>query len=162
VSAIRKNLETVVALQGRLSPKRLGNLRSDFSVAIASSGLAPMLATSRVKPAQAWKELFASVGDKNISNGLSRLARWATLRELSRMDIDSAALERFITELETSSLVRKLKFQRREIPRLWNKLVALVPSHGLAPVPVPSNRRSDRVPWSQFPAAFTADVEAYL
>jgi hypothetical protein len=162
VSAIRKNLESVVALQGRLSPKRLANLRSDLAAAIAASGLSPMLVTAGVKPTQAWEELLGSAGDRNISDGLSRFARWATLRQLSPSDIDAAALGRFLSELETASLVRKHKFLQREIPRLWNKLVALAPSRDLAPVSVPSNRRSDRVPWRQFPASFTADVDAYL
>jgi integrase len=162
VSAIRQNLETVVALQGRLSPKRLANLRSDLAAAIAASGLAPMLVTARVKPAQAWEELLGSAGDRNISDGLSRLARWATLRQLGPLDIDGAALGRFFSELETASLVRKLKFLQREIPRLWNKLVVLVPGHGLSPVSVPSNRRSDHVPWRQFAASFKADVDDYL
>jgi hypothetical protein len=156
VSAIRKNLETVVALQGRLSPKRLANLRSDLAAAIAASGLAPMLVTAGVKPTPAWEELLGSAGDRNISDGLSRFARWATLRQLTPSDIDAAALGRFLSELETASLVRKLKFLQREIPRLWNKLVVLVPGQGLSPVSVPSNRRC------QFAASFTGDVDAYL
>jgi integrase len=162
VTAIRKNLEDVVALQGRLSPKRLANLRSDLGAAIAASGLAPMLVTKGVKPSQVWNELLGSAGDRNIGNGLSRLARWATLRELSPTDIDGVALERFFTELETASLVRKLKFLRREIPRLWNKLVDLSPGQALSPAAVPSQPRSDHVPWHDFPASFTTDVDAYL
>ena len=40
-----------------------------------------------------WEKLLESAKDRRISNGLSRLARWASLREVRPADIDSAMLE---------------------------------------------------------------------
>lgn len=73
-----------------------------------------------------------------------------------------ALLERFFAELEAASLVRNLKFQRRNVAVIWNKLVGLAPDQGLTIVPIASNRRSERIPWSQFPPSFTKDAEDYL
>jgi integrase len=84
------------------------------------------------------------------------------VREVSPADVDDAVLERFFAELEVASLVRNLKFQRRKVAVVWNKLVALTPEQNLTPVKVPSNRQSHRIPWSQFPASFTKDADDYL
>ena len=94
LAAIRKTLDGVVPLQAKVSRKRWANLRSDLAGAIAASSVQPMLKTSVVKPNEDWEKLLESAKDRRISNGLSRLARWASLREVRPADIDSARLRR--------------------------------------------------------------------
>ena len=85
---MRKTLDGVVPLQAKVSRKRWANLRSDIAAAIAASGLQPMLKTSDIEPDRHWDQLLAAAKDRRISNGLSRLARWATLRQITPKEVD--------------------------------------------------------------------------
>jgi hypothetical protein len=137
LASIRRTLDGIVPLQAKVSRKRWANLRSDIAAAIAASGLQPMLKTFGVECNSEWETLLGAVNDKAIENGLSRLARWATLRHINPAEINSEALERFFAELESASLVRNIRFQRRNVAKLWNRLVALLPNRGLQAVQVP-------------------------
>jgi integrase len=163
LAAIRKTLDGVVQLQAKVSRKRWANLRSDIAAAIAASGLQPMLKTSNIEPDQNWDQVLAAAKDRRISNGLSRLARWATLRQITPTEVNEAALARFFSELETGSLVRNLRFQRRNVAKLWNKLATLTPSQNLRRVAIPENSVTwRRVPWLDLPASLRKDAEGYL
>ena len=163
LAAIRKTLEGVVPLQANMSRKRWTNLRSDLAAAISESDLLPILKTADLELSDDWQELFKATKDKRITNGLSRLGRWASSKGLRPSDIDNAALERFFTELETQTLVRHLGFQRRNVPRLWNRLVAAFPDLKLAPVEIPAKQINwHRISWTDLPKSFREETEDYL
>ena len=88
--------------------KRWANLRSDLSAAITASGLIEMLKTADVEPNEAWRALLDGRTEA-VTNGLSRFARWATLRRISPAEVNNGVLERFFAELEATSLVRNLR-----------------------------------------------------
>ncbi len=162
LAAIRKMLDGVVPLQGRVSAKRWANLRSDIAAAIAASGLQPMLKTSGVELDKDWATLLTAADDTTVTNGLSRLARWATLRKVRPSEVDSAVLERFFAELEVASLVRNLRLQRRNVAKVWNRLVVLLPDRGLRLVEVPRTIVIwQRIPWLKLPASFRQETEDY-
>ena len=98
LASIRKTLDGVVPLQAKVSRKRWANLRSDIAGAIAASGLRPMLKTFGVELDKVWAGLLDAANDKAIANGLSRLARWASLRHVSPEKIDCAVLGQFFAE----------------------------------------------------------------
>jgi integrase len=163
LASIRKTLDGVVPLQATVSRKRWANLRSDIAGAIAASGLQPMLKTFGVELDKVWAGLLDAANDMAVANGLSRLARWASLRHVSPEKIDSAALNQFFAELESGSLVRNLRFQRRNVAKLWNKLVALLPDRSLQTVQIPnSSVTSNRLPRELLPASFRKETDEYL
>jgi integrase len=163
LAAIRKMLDGVVPLQAKVSRKRWANLRSDIAGAIAASGLQPMLKTFGIQLDKDWAGLLDAANDKAVANGLSRLTRWATLRNVGPEKIVSAELDRFFAELESGSLVRNLRFQRRNVAKLWNKLVALLPDRGLQTVQIPNSTvTSHRLPWQRLPASFRKENDDYL
>jgi integrase len=163
LASIRKTLDGVVPLQAKVSRKRWANLRSDIAGAIAASGLRPMLKTFGVELDKDWAGLLDGANDKAVANGLSRLARWASLRHVSPEKIDSAVLDQFFAELESGSLIRNLRFQRRNVAKLWNKLMALLPDLGLQTVQIPNSTvTSNRLPWQRLPASFRKEVDEYL
>ena len=86
------------------------------------------LKTAGAEPSKEWQTLLDAADDKATRNGLSRLARWASLRQVTPAGIDDAVLERFFSELEAASLVRNIRSQRRIVAKVWNKLVALFPT----------------------------------
>jgi hypothetical protein len=122
LAAIRRTLDGIVPAQARVSRKRWANLRSDLAAALDASGLQPMLKTANVELDCAWATLLGSVHEHGVKYGLSRLARWATARQISAAAVDDAILERFFSELEATSLVRNLRGQRRSIAKFWNRL----------------------------------------
>jgi integrase len=163
LAAIRKTLDGTVPLQAKVSRKRWTNLRSDLAAAITESGLIAMLKTADLKLEEEWDALFNATKDKRISNGLSRFARWAGSKGLAPKDVDDATVQRFFAELGAQSLIRHLGFQRRNVPRLWNKLVVAFPQHRLRRVELPDKDVSwHRISWDTLPKSFRKDTEDYL
>jgi hypothetical protein len=122
-----------------------------------------MLKTAGVALDETWSRLMQPVTDQRVRNGLSRFARWASLRRVDSQAVDTAAIGRFIAELEEATLIRNLGSQRRSVATAWNMLVRLLPDAGLQAVAVPTNRLAPtRVEWADMPEAFRTDVDRYL
>jgi integrase len=163
LAGIRATLDAMVPAQAEVSRKRWANLRSDLTAAIEVSGLRPMLKTAGVVLDGTWSRLMQEVTDNRVRNGLSRFARWASLRRVDPQAVDTTAIARFVAELEATTLIRNLGSQHRSVATTWNILVRLKPNSALRTVAVPSSRLAPtRVDWAQLPAPFRTDVERYL
>src|SRR5215469_3211745 len=163
LAEIRHALDGAVPAQAGVSAKRWANLRSDLSAAIAVSGLRPMLKTAKIELAGPWKQVLDAVQDQRINKGLSRFARWASLRGIAPAQVDDGTIERFIAELQACTLVRKIDDQRRSVTTAWYRLVRLQPDLELRPVSAPSEGPAlTRFDWQQLPASFRDDVERHL
>jgi integrase len=163
LAEIRRRLDSAVPAQAGVSAKRWANLRSDLSAAIAASGLRPILKTAQLELTGSWKQVLDGVQDRRIRNGLSRFARWASLRRITPAQVDDSAIERFVAELQACTLVRKIDDQQRSVTRAWNRLAGLQPNLGLTPVSAASKGPAlTRFEWQQLPASFQDDVERYL
>jgi len=161
LAEIRQSLDRMVPARAKISPKRWANIRSDLAAAIDASGLQPMLKTAGVELNAAWRQLMAEAPPW-IRHGVSRLARWSSLRAIVPAAIDDSVIERFVAELHSSTLVRTLRYRSNLVRRAWNALVAQHPTN-LRAVTVESNTRIlKRLQWAQFPAPFRRDVEDYL
>ena len=97
---LRATLDGMVAASAKVTPKRWANLRSDLARAIAASGLRPMLKTRGLRPNQAWTRILKPA-DKRIRHGLSRFARWASLRRIAPEAVDDSTIARFVAELDS-------------------------------------------------------------
>jgi integrase len=162
LSEIRQALNSMVPARAQLSRKRWANLRSDLAAAIEASGLRPMLKTADLELDELWARLLAPA-DQRIRHGLSRFARWASLRRIAPQSIGGSTIDRFIAELDATTLIRNIRDLARIVAKAWNALVELHDAAGLRPVAVPSNKPSPtRIPWHQLPAQFRQDVERYL
>ena len=101
--------------------------------------------------------------DQRIRHGLSRFARWASLRGIDPEAVDDSTIARFVTELDARTLIRNLRDQPVRVAKAWNALAALHQGAGLRPVAVPNNKPAPTwIPWEQFPSSFREDVERYL
>ena len=163
LAAIRSVLDLMVPIQAKVSRKRWANLRSDLSAAIAASGLCPMLKTSTAELNESWASLLAKVQDRKMRDGLSRFARWASERQIAPRHVNRQVVDRFISELENASLVRKIADLGQTIVRSWNRIARAYPEEGLQEIEV--TRRINgppRFPWQDLPASFRQDVDNYL
>ena len=77
----------MVPARAKISRKRWANLRSDLAAAIEASGLLPMLKTADLDLDEVWTRLLAAA-DPRIRHGLSRFARWASLRRIAPETVD--------------------------------------------------------------------------
>jgi integrase len=162
LAEIRATFDGTVAAAARVTPKRWANLRSDLARAIQASGLRPMLTTRGLVPHHAWTRTLKPA-DQRIRHGLSRFARWASLRQIAPKDVNDSTIVRFVAELEATTLVRNLPDLPAKVAKAWNALVALNRNPGLRPVAVPDDKRaSSPISWEQFPSSFRKDVEDYL
>src|SRR5262245_5763827 len=136
LAAIRSVLDLMVPIQAKVSRKRWADLRSDLSTAIAASGLRPMLKTATVELSESWACLLDKAQDRRLRDGLSRFARWASDRQIAPQDVQRDVVDRFVTDLETASLVRKIADLGQTVVRSWNGLVQTFREEGLRPIPV--------------------------
>ena len=107
-----------------------------------------MLKTSTVELSESWASLLGKTQDRRMTDGLSRFARWASERQISPRDVDREVVDRFVAELYSASLVRKIAELGQTIVRSWNRLVRSFPEEGLQPIKV--RRRLNgpaRFPW---------------
>jgi hypothetical protein len=163
LAAIRSVLDLMVPIQAKMSRKRWANLRSDLAAAIAASGLLPMLKTSTVELSESWASLLCKTQDRRMTDGLSRFARWSSERQIAPRDVDREVVDRFVAELHSASLVRKIAELGQTIVRSWNRLAQSFPDEGLRPINV--RRRMNgppRFPWQDLPKSFRRDVDRYL
>jgi integrase len=161
LAAIRQSLDRMVPARAKISPKRWANIRSDLAAAIDASGLRPMLKTAGVELDGAWRQLIAEAPPW-IRQGVSRLARWSSLRGIVPAAVNDSIIERFVAELHSSTLVRNLRYRSGLVRRAWNALVAQHPMNLQSVIVKPNTRVLKRIPWQQFPAAFREDVREYL
>jgi hypothetical protein len=122
-----------------------------------------MIKTAGVELSESWTRLFEGNTKEWIRWGLSRFARWASLRQIVPLAVDAAVIGRFIADLETASLTRNIRDLHRGVINSWNGLVRLRPNENLQLVEFPTNKaQSRRVPWQDLPASFRTDVDQYL
>lgn len=159
LAAIRQKLDATEPAWANISRKRWANIRSDLVSAIDASGLRPMRKTAAIELDGAWKRLLAEAPPR-IGIRISRLARWASLRQIAPQSVDTATIARYVDELADATLVKKLRYVRRFVSRRWNELVASKPGSGLQPVSLEGKGRVlKRVPWQSLPASFRDEVE---
>jgi hypothetical protein len=160
---IRRTLDGMVPIAAKVSRKRWANLRSDLAAAFDASGLRPMLKTAQIELDNEWSPLFEAVTDARVRNGLSRFARWASLRRIAPPSVDDSVIARFVAELDASTLIRNVEAQHRSVALTWNLLCALQSGLGLRSVAVPATMlMPTRVPWEGLPVCFQEDVAQYL
>lgn len=159
---LRQTLDRLVPAEAQVSPKRWANLRSDLAAAIDASGLVSMLKTAGVPVEPVWETLLAG-SPQRVRAGLSRFARWASLRRVAPPAVSDAVIARFVVELELGTLVRSLGALHRQVAQSWNALVQLTAGGGLKAVTVPSFKPvPTRLSWGTLPASFRREVEEHL
>jgi integrase len=120
-----------------------------------------MLRTSAVELDPAWATLLLSVNQPRIRNGLSRFARWSTLKGIPPEAVDDAIVDRFIDDLRAKTLVRHINDLRNNTITTWNMLAAS--NSELASIKTSSVlKMPKRIVWESLPISFQADVRTNI
>ena len=166
LAAIRRTLDG-------MSPAQAGEVRqalvqfwrsaTPFSAAIDASDLVPILRTKHVVLDAAWKTLLDPIKEERIRLGLSRFARWATLRRISRRSVRRHYRRLHCGNGRFDLLVRNVSDQRRSVANAWNCLAGWSESCRLVPVHLPSNAAAPtRFPWEDLPTSFQDEGARYF
>ena len=122
-----------------------------------------MIKTAGVELSESWSRLFEGNTKEWIRWGLSRFARWASLRQIVPMAVDAAVIGRFIADLETASLTRNIRNLHRGVINSWNGPVRVSARRKLETYRV-SNKQSQAGAGAGKiqPASFRTDVDQHL
>lgn len=162
LAAIAGRLAVINPVAAGLTPKTLSNIRSDLLAAVRTSGLQPVLASSKVALSPPWADLLALLPAKRARIGLSRLARYASAAGITPSEINDPAIDRFIAEIRQGSLHHNPNALHRKTAMIWNEVATALPHLGLRPVTRPSFRAPPkRISWVTLPEEFRADVDKY-
>jgi integrase len=160
LGAISARLAAISPLAAGMTAKTLANVRSDFLAAVKATGLMPVTMAAALTPS--WANLFRRRTGRRAHIGLTRLARYASARQIEPRQINDEVMANFIADVRQRSLHRNPKKLQRQVTLIWNE-VARDPQLGLQPVTVASFRGPPgRIDWSILPMSFRNDVAAYL
>jgi integrase len=160
LAAIRQRLDKIVPAWMKISRKRWANIRSDLAAAIDASGLRPMLITARIELAAPWRQFLAETPQPS-RHGLSRFARWASLHRIKPEAVHERTFQSFEAELQSSTLVRNLRFHSRVVRRAWNLLAAQRSRRLRVVLVAPNPRVLKRVQLYKFPVSFPRAIDRY-
>jgi len=162
-SELRSRLKGFVPAQDGLSDRRWRNVLSLLRFALKHAGIARVPARYREPMSPSWTELLqptqATDGERH---GLSRLARYCTVRHVEPAGVDNALLGSFIKDLDASELTDNVATTHRRLATIWNRFLAKLPDGPCRPVDVPVDPRKFSFPWSRFPASLQDEVDAYF
>jgi integrase len=160
--AISRRLAGVSPLAVGMTAKRFANIRSDFLAAIRASNLPSIVSWRKTPLAPAWRQLFATLARKRAHLGLSRFARYASIRGIDPKAVNDAIIADFISALRDQSLHSAPNWLHRQVAQIWNE-AARDADLGLQVVEVPSFRGPPkRIEWSSLPRSFQRDVDRFL
>jgi integrase len=159
--AISARLAAVSPVAVGLTDKTFANIRSNFVAAVKAGGLMSVKSLGNSLLSPAWMELFARLSGRRAHIGLSRLARFASARQLAPHQINDEVISELITAVREQSLHPRPTVLHRQVAQIWNE-AARDPELGLRPVTVPSYRSPKRIDWALLPDAFRQDRDAHL
>ena len=159
---LREILDDVLPAAHGFKRGRWTNIRSRVTAAVAQTGIPviPGRWTNTLTPA--WALLIDSVEIKAGRLGLSRLSHYCSDRGIAPEQVDRALFDRFLVELEAQSMSGSPQNQHKVAIEQWDIAVATVPGWPQVLIGKPKTDRTYSLDWSDFPASFVADLEAFL
>ena len=158
----RGRLKRFHPLEAGIAKKRWQTIKSDVNFAFKRVGITTGQSRGLAAYAPEWLALKSRWPSKYLNWGLSRLAHFCSAQRILPRDVDDGVIAAFGQAVRRESFKTKPEHFLREVCRLWNKAVELLPDLGLKKVTVPSNRQTYTSPWTALPAAFRQDADAWL
>lgn len=160
--AFRELIKGVAPASAGLTKERWSRIRSLAADSLRKTGCDLQPGRDVHGHSLAWKALAATLTSTSQQLGLSRFMSHCTRLGVGPADVTEATFDGFREALEKRSLQQKPDALYRSTVRIWNKAAKAVP--GWPPIE-PSLQRHPHFysfDWTEFPAAFVADVDAFL
>ncbi|NBB53173.1 hypothetical protein GVN24_33360 [Rhizobium sp. CRIBSB] len=145
----------------KMTANRWTRIRSLVTTHLRKSGIEIEPGRDVGGHAAEWTALL-SAASKPIQLGLSRFASYCTRNALEPADVTEATFEQFEMCLRERSLKENRDAVFRNSVRRWNDAVGSVEGWPQVTIPLQRHSRYFSQPWTDFPASYVADVEAFL
>lgn len=160
ISVLRNLFMAFHPVQGRVSTKRLSNIRADLTAALQRAGVVPA-PDPEVGPTVAWQEFRDCATAKHQAWFLSRFARYCSRRQIGPANVNDAIVREFHAWLSARILTNDPQKIVKSSATSFNAIVKrnnldiplLATAFGKRHV----NRRFD-----MYPASLLTDIERYL
>jgi integrase len=160
---IDKLLRDVPASSHGRSRKTLANTRSRLKAALLHVSDTPKLPPPGTPLSPAWNALYQRLTDLRLRNGLSRLVRTASARDVEPKDIDDCFLQELLRTVAAVNWGRDTLPYWRRTAALWNEAVASVPGWPQQQLASPPETTEARhLTLDELPASYCQDLESYL
>jgi integrase len=161
ISDIADGLADLKSAALGITEKSLSNIRSNFIAAVRVSGLATN-GRVRAKRTPLWCELIDKLPAKRQVTGLSRLANYASARDLGPSDISDRIVDDFIESVKDATLHRNPVLLKRNTIAIWNEVAIALPNENLRQLARVETKVPRRVAWEALAPEFRRDVDEYL
>ncbi|MCF1709454.1 site-specific integrase [Tabrizicola sp. J26] len=154
-------LNQVTPATAGMTPGSLANLRSRVRRAFRCFN-DRVFSVRRIAPSSEWRLLLDTVGPK-LRLGLTRFARFATLKQCQPVNVDDTLADQFQDYLAEAGLVTKPRAMLLDLVRNWNRVATKFPCLGLRELSAPAGKRKPY--WaaqSLWPEQLVKDIDAFL
>ncbi len=146
-----------------LTKSRIANIKSDVLFALRYTGCIHQGHTYMAPLTPAWQALW----DKADCAGrlrvyVSRLMHYCSAQDIAPGDVDDGVSEQLKGALVEESFVGNPVKTHKDILRIWNKLVELVPDWPQVRLTISNDRDDYSIPLEQFPKPFRDEVDALV
>jgi integrase len=162
--ALRGILQQIRPAAHGLKQKTWSNVRSLLGASLHIAGLADPMGQGLAQQSPAWAPLLLSIREnKRLSHGLAAFANWCVTNGISPEGVDDAAVQRFLSRLETRTLCPRPRDVARRVPKLWNEArekFEAWPRQQLSALSFRAPRQ--RLSWEDLSESVQVDAQAYL
>jgi integrase len=158
--AMRDVLTSLHPVQGRISKKRLSNIKSDIAAALTHTGALPAF-DAEIQLSEAWEAFLAKATEKYQRWNLARFSRFCTTRKIEPDAVDDAVIKRFGDYLEARIVTHDPKSTTKAAAKAFN---AIVVRSGLSIARLTTSRGATYVTpaLDSYPPSLQDDIATYI
>jgi integrase len=159
---LRKLITAASRASVGMTKERWSRVRSLTLAALRDLGVDMMPGRDVGGSSAGWKQMTQRLPTKAAKVGLSRFMSHCTRQGIEPAEVTVETFCAFHDALSARSLTQGPESLYRGTVRHWNRAVRAVPQWPRLTVPLETHPHFYSLAWEQFPASFTADVEAFL
>ena len=146
-----------------IKPTNWKQIKSTALNALRGSGIAVLASRDSTPLSPEWQALNETLPNRSAQIGLSRLLRSLSRNGVTPLKMSAAGFEIFQGEVERLSVRSNPRAAQAQAAKFWNMAAASVSGWPQVLMPVPRDgRHRYSLDWHEFPAAFVAEVGAFL
>lgn len=161
-TSLRPVLTELNAVKLGVSPKRLANIRSLITQAVAHFGMQRRWIGNDIELAENWRVLLESVPKREYNWSLRRLACYCTVKGIAPADVSPQTLLGLYAALEADCVISKPRSILKATISVWNMCLKVVPDWPQHKLASPFKTAAFMFPLTDFPQSFQDDVAAWI
>jgi integrase len=162
-ATLRRHLASLHPEVLGVSAARFANVRSLLNRALGLADVKPANRPIAEVVSPAWRALFTALSDHPyLRSSLAPFARFCAVAGIEPASVSDAVARDYLDHLVQTSLTKNPQTVHQTVCRTWNQARSGVPGWPDVTLTVPRYVQTYSLPLDAFPAAFRAELEAYL